>query len=80
MGKYFILDDGRILVDEDIFDCEGGDFSEQDSAKGVCDRGIKASEGKCGVVGGMVVELNIEVLGLMSVGQVGVNEGARIPL
>ena len=62
MGKHFVLDDGRVLVDEDIFDGERGDFGKEDAAESVRYGGIEAGEGKFGVVGGVLVELDIECL------------------
>jgi hypothetical protein len=62
VGEHFVLDDGGVLVDEDIFDGEGGDFGEKDSAEGVCDRSVDAGERKGCIVGGVAVELDIEVL------------------
>jgi hypothetical protein len=62
VGEHFVLDDGGVLVDEDIFDGEGGDFGEKDSAEGVCDRGVDAGKRKGCIVGGVAVELDIEVL------------------
>jgi hypothetical protein len=44
VGKDFVLDDGGVLVDEDVFDCESGDLSEEYAAESVCDRGIDAGE------------------------------------
>lgn len=46
MGEHFVLDDGCVLGDEDIFDGEGGDFGEEDAAECVGDRGIDANEGE----------------------------------
>jgi hypothetical protein len=40
VGEHFVLDDGRVHVDEDIFDGEGGDFGEEDAAEGVGYAGI----------------------------------------
>lgn len=66
VGEHFVLDDGGVLVDEDIFNGKGGDFGEQDAAEGVCDRGVYAREGEGGVVGcGAGVELDVEVLVLL---------------
>ena len=67
VGEDFVLDDRGVVVDEDVFDGEGGDFGEQDAAEGVCDRGVDAGEGEGGVVGGVGVEVDVEVLyGLVS--------------
>ena len=62
MGKDFVLDDGGIVVDENKFDGEGRDLSEKDAAEGIGDRCVNAYEGKGGVVGGVFVELDLEVL------------------
>jgi hypothetical protein len=37
VGEHFVLDDGRVLVDEDVFDGERRDFGEEDAAEGVGD-------------------------------------------
>lgn len=63
MGKDFVLDDGGILVDEDILNGEGRYFGEQDSAEGVGDGGVDGDEGEGRVVGGVSVEVDVEVLG-----------------
>jgi hypothetical protein len=62
VGEHFVLDDGSILVDEDIFDGECGYFREENAAKGVGDRGVDASEGEFGVMGRVLVEGNVEIL------------------
>lgn len=40
MGEDFVLDDGGVVVDEDVFDGKGGDFGEEDAAEGICDGGV----------------------------------------
>ena len=50
-------------MDEDVFDCEGGDFGDEDSTEGVGYGGVEGKEGECGFVGGILVELNCEILG-----------------
>jgi hypothetical protein len=62
VGENFVLDDGGVLVNEDVFDCEGGDLGEEYAAECVCDRGIDACERERSVVGAVGVELDIEVL------------------
>ncbi len=62
MGKYFVLDDGCILIDEDVFYGERGDFGKENAAKGVGDRGVDTSEGEFGIVGDEFVEGDVEVL------------------
>jgi hypothetical protein len=65
VGEDLVLDDGGVVVDEDVFDGKGGDFGEQDAAEGVCDRGVEAGEGEGGVVRGVGVEGDVEVLMLL---------------
>jgi hypothetical protein len=65
VGKHFVLDDGRVLVDEDIFYGKRGDFGEEDAAEGVGDGGVEAGEGKFGVVGGVLVELDVKGLEML---------------
>jgi hypothetical protein len=67
VGKHFVLDNGGVLVDEDVFDGKSGDLSEEDAAEGIGDGGVDASEGEFGVVGFVAVELNVEVLELVLV-------------
>ena len=50
-------------MDEDVFDCEGGDFGDEDPAEGVGYGGVEGKEGECGFVGGVLVELHCEILG-----------------
>ena len=50
-------------MDEDIFDCEGGDFGDEDPAEGVGYGGVEGEEGEGGFVGGVLVELDREILG-----------------
>ena len=63
VGEDLVLDDGGVVVDEDVFDGEGGDLGEQDAAEGVCDGCVEAGEGEGGVVRGVGVEGDVEVLG-----------------
>jgi len=37
VGEDFVGYDGGVIEDEDGFDCEGGDFGEEDAAEGVGD-------------------------------------------
>lgn len=50
------------MVDEDVFDGEGGDFGEEDAAEGVGDGGVDADEGEGEVERFLGVELDLEVL------------------
>lgn len=49
MGENFVLDDGGVVVDEDVFDSEGRDFGEEDAAEGVGDGGVNIDEGEGGL-------------------------------
>ena len=61
--EHFVLDYRGVLVDEDVFDGESGDFREKNAAEGVCDRGVYAGEREGSIVGcGAGVELDLEVL------------------
>lgn len=62
MGEDFVLDDGGVVVDEDVFDGEGGDFGQKNAAEGVGEGGVDTDKGEGGVVGGVLVELDLEVL------------------
>jgi hypothetical protein len=64
VGEHFVLDDGCILVDENVFYGERRDFREENAAKGVGDGGVDASEGEFGVIGRVLVEGDVEVLDL----------------
>lgn len=46
MGEDLVLDYGRVLLDEDVLDCEGGELGEEDAAEGVCDAGVEADQGE----------------------------------
>ena len=61
-GEHFVLDYGGVVVDEDVFDCEGGNFGDEDSAEGVGYGGVEGEEGEGGFVGEVLVELDCEVL------------------
>lgn len=50
-------------MDEDVFDCEGGDFGDEDPAEGVRYGGVEGEEREGGFEGGVSVELNCEILG-----------------
>lgn len=63
MGEDFVLDDGGVLLDENVFDGEGGEFGEEDAAEGVGCAGVEAGEGEDGEVGGVFVEVDRDVLG-----------------
>ena len=63
MGEYLVLDDGCVLVNEDVFYGEGRDFGEENAAKSVGNRGVDTSEREFSVIGGVLVEANVEVLG-----------------
>jgi hypothetical protein len=74
VGEHLVLDDGCVLVDEDVFDGERGDFGEEDAPESVGYRGVETGEGEFGVVGGVLVELDVEGLDLRSV-----HRACRIP-
>lgn len=58
VGEHLILDDGGVVLYEDVFDGEGWDLGDEDAAEGVCERGVDADEGEGGVVGLVAVELD----------------------
>ena len=62
MREDFVLDYGGVVVHEDEFDGEGGDFGDEDSAEGVGKGCIDAYEGERGLVRVIFVEFNAEVL------------------
>lgn len=62
MREYFVLDYGRVLVNEDVFNGEGGDLGEENAAEGVGYGGVDADEGEGGVVGCVGVELDAKTL------------------
>ena len=49
-------------MDEDVFNCEGGNFGDEDPAEGVGYGGVEGKEGECGFIGGVLVELDCEFL------------------
>lgn len=62
VGEHFVLDYRGVVVDEDVFDGDGGDFGEEDAAEGVGEGSVDADKGEGGVEGCVLVELNVEVL------------------
>lgn len=65
VGEDFVLDDGGVLVDVDVFDGEGGDLGDEDAAEGVGERGVDAGEGEGQVeLGALVGELDVRALGV----------------
>jgi hypothetical protein len=62
MREHFVLDDGGVLVDEDVFDGESRDLGEENAAEGVGNRGVNAGERELGIVGLVRVEFDVEVL------------------
>jgi hypothetical protein len=67
VGEHFVLDNGGVLVDENVFNGQGRNFSEEDAAESIGDGGVDASKREFGVVGFVAVELNVEVLELVLV-------------
>lgn len=63
MREDFVLDDGGVVVHEDVFDGEGGNFGEENAAEGIGDGGVDAYEGEGGVVGVEFVKLHSKILG-----------------
>jgi len=57
-----VLDDGGVVVDEDVFYGQSGDFGEHDTAVCVCDRGVDADEREDRVVLIILVEVHLESL------------------
>ena len=60
VGEDLILDDGRVVRDEDILNGEGGDLGEEDASEGVGERGVDADEREGGEKRVVLVELDIE--------------------
>lgn len=46
VGEHLILDDGCVVVDEDMFNRQRGDLGDENAAKGVCQRGVDADQRK----------------------------------
>ena len=51
MGKNFILDNGGVVVDEDVLNGKRGEFCKEDAPKGIRYRGVEVDEGEGGIVG-----------------------------
>jgi hypothetical protein len=62
MREHFVLDNGGVLVDEDVFDSESRDLGKENAAEGVGNRGVNAGERELGIVGLVRVEFDVEVL------------------
>lgn len=58
VGEHLILNDGGVVLYEDVFDGERWDLGDEDAAEGVCERGVDADEGEGSVVGLVAVELD----------------------
>lgn len=59
LGEDFVLDDGGVLGDEDVFDGECRHLGDENAAKGIGERGVDAGEGEGEVeLGVLVVELD----------------------
>lgn len=58
----FVLDDGSVVVDKDVFYGQSGDFGQHDTTVCVCDRGIDANEREDRVVLVVLVEVYVETL------------------
>lgn len=56
------MDDGCVIQNVYEFNSEGGNFSNEDTAKGVCDGGIKADEGEGGIICLVFVKVDSEIL------------------
>ena len=44
MCEDFVLNDGRIIPDKDIFNSDGGNFGKENAAKSIRDGGVEADE------------------------------------
>jgi hypothetical protein len=44
VGEHFVLNDGGVLEEVDLLDCESGYFGEKDTAEGIGDGGVNANE------------------------------------
>ncbi len=53
---------GCVIMYEDCSDGESRDLCDEDASKGVGNRGIDADEGEGGIVGGVLVKLDVEAL------------------
>lgn len=60
--KDLVLDDGSVVVNEDVFDGQGRNLGQHDTAVCVCDRGIDADERKDRIVLIILVEVHLQLL------------------
>lgn len=56
------MDDGSVVVNEDIFDGKSRDLGHEDAAEGIRDRGVQADQRERGFVRVIAVVLDFEVL------------------
>lgn len=63
MAEDLVLDDGGVVVYEDVFDGHSRNFGQHDTAVCVCDRGVDADEREDRVVLVILVEVDLEFLG-----------------
>jgi hypothetical protein len=64
MGEHLVVEHGSVVLDEDVFHSEYGDFGDEDAAEGICEGGVEVDEGELGVVGVVFDEFDGEVLGM----------------
>lgn len=62
LSHYLILDDGGVIVNEDVFNGESRDLSHENTAESVGDGGIEANQRERGFVRVIAVVLDFEVL------------------
>jgi len=63
VSKNFVLDNRGIVPDENILNGKCWDFSNEDAAERICDRGVDADEGEGTVQWFRMVNYNLKVLG-----------------
>lgn len=62
MGKNFVLDDGCIVPDVDVFDGEGGDFGDEDAAESISKGCVDVDKGEGSFEGEIPVKLDLKGL------------------
>ena len=62
MCENFVLNNGRIIPDKDIFNSDGGDFGKKNASKSIRDGGVEADERERGMERVVLVKLDLEGL------------------
>ena len=60
--EHFVLNDGSVVVNEAVFNGDGGDLGHKDTAESVGDRGVESDEREGSLEPFIAVEFDLEIL------------------